>query len=398
MAQYSGIYRHYEGSNAQCSGTQMERELTFTSDLKKLRYFGRSGLYFFYNTDQIDSISGTLNNKISMAEEGSGVLDYFPRWNSVGTLTARSQIKQTGSGITVTGFLTLSGIAPSYTAASIYLTTVASRIKSRTAGQVLTDISGVSETDFRYVSGVLYSGYIDADVDLSGLVISGYTDADRGLSGILLSGYVRADSRLSGFLTSGYIWSDSSLSGFIISGYIDADRGLSGILISGYINKDRLLSGQLYSGYVAADSVLSGVLNAKFSNYSGFNGYMPVWNATGTLTESYILQSGNLVVINSGLYTKSGRRYKTTRITAGPYYIQSTDYALYCNTNASNITVNLPIGINGTNYRITNCGRSGHYVVVNPSGANKLFGSSLSGKLYDGEDDDIIFETTEGWW
>lgn len=80
MAYYSGLYLHYEGSDAQASGTQQQRELTFTSDLERLRYYGLSGLYYFYNTDQIDVL-------LSGVTVGSGTLNYLSLWTASGTLT-----------------------------------------------------------------------------------------------------------------------------------------------------------------------------------------------------------------------------------------------------------------------------------------------------------------------
>jgi len=38
MANYSGIYLHYEGTDAQCSGLQQIREITYSNDLRALRY------------------------------------------------------------------------------------------------------------------------------------------------------------------------------------------------------------------------------------------------------------------------------------------------------------------------------------------------------------------------
>lgn len=61
MAEYSGIYLHYEGTDAQCSGIQQPRELTYPNDLDMLRYLtAASGVKYFYNKDQVDTISGYL--------------------------------------------------------------------------------------------------------------------------------------------------------------------------------------------------------------------------------------------------------------------------------------------------------------------------------------------------
>jgi parallel beta-helix repeat protein len=88
----------------------------------------------------------------------------------------------------------------------------------------------------------------------------------------------------------------------------------------------------------------------------------------------------------------------TRRVTATPDTVTAADQQIFVDTDSLAITVNLPAGINGTVYKIVNCGSSGRTVTVVPNGANLLFGSNTSEILYDGEIIEISYETTEGWW
>lgn len=98
MAHYSGMYLHYEGSDTQCSGVQLQRELTFANNLERLRYYGLSGLYYFYNTNQVYTKSEV---DLLLINKGSGTLNYFPLWTSSGTLTGTSNLLQHAAGYTI---------------------------------------------------------------------------------------------------------------------------------------------------------------------------------------------------------------------------------------------------------------------------------------------------------
>jgi hypothetical protein len=106
-----------------------------------------------------------------------------------------------------------------------------------------------------------------------------------------------------------------------------------------------------------------------------------------------------LEVVNV-LKTESGRIVKTTRLinTDSPYTVLSSDYEIFCDTDAGAITVNLPAGVDGTKYRITNTGSSGNDVTVAPNGAELLTGTNASRTLSDRSVIILTYETTEGWW
>ena len=88
----------------------------------------------------------------------------------------------------------------------------------------------------------------------------------------------------------------------------------------------------------------------------------------------------------------------TRRVTATPATVTATDQHIFVDTDSLAITVNLPAGVNGTVYKIVNCGSAGNAVTITPNGTEKLFGSNTSEILYDGETIEISYETTEGWW
>ncbi len=94
--------------------------------------------------------------------------------------------------------------------------------------------------------------------------------------------------------------------------------------------------------------------------------------------------------------------YTITRIDDGdsPYAVLATDEIIVADTDGGAITVNLPAGVDGTHYRITNVGTAANDVTVDPNGAEELFGggAGVSFALVDGETINIYYETTEGWW
>lgn len=120
-----------------------------------------------------------------------------------------------------------------------------------------------------------------------------------------------------------------------------------------------------------------------------------VFNAN---TGSQLLDvNANLCVLEK-LTSKSGRIKKTTRVTASPYTVLVSDHIIFVDTDGGNITVNLPAGVNGTNYRIIACGSSGNVLTLVPNGAELLFGANFNITLFDGQSYDLVYETTEGWW
>ena len=90
------------------------------------------------------------------------------------------------------------------------------------------------------------------------------------------------------------------------------------------------------------------------------------------------------------------RKVLVLRITTSTT-IDATKDAIFADTDGGAITVTLPAGIVGTEYRIANTGTSSNNVTVTPNGSELLIGVNSSFTLLDGEALTIVFESTEGW-
>jgi hypothetical protein len=106
---------------------------------------------------------------------------------------------------------------------------------------------------------------------------------------------------------------------------------------------------------------------------------------------------GNITV-SGKITSQSGRIINTTLVNTSPYTILDTDEVVDLDTDGGAITANLPAGVDGTHYKVSNCGSSGNNVTLTPNGAETLFGSASATILYDGEIADIHFKTSKGWW
>ena len=116
-----------------------------------------------------------------------------------------------------------------------------------------------------------------------------------------------------------------------------------------------------------------------------------VYNTTLTTFQLYYNGAwNNLCIYGDHIFV-------TTRVAASPYNVLAADHVIFVDTDGGAITVNLPAGIEGTNYRVINSGTSGNAVVLTPNGAEQLFKDAAATNLYDGEVADIVYNTTEGW-
>jgi hypothetical protein len=70
---------------------------------------------------------------------------------------------------------------------------------------------------------------------------------------------------------------------------------------------------------------------------------------------------------------------------------------IFADTDGGAFAITLPAGVEGTHYKIINCGSAGLNVTITPDGTEKVCGDS-SQILYDGEVLDLHFNSTEGWW
>jgi hypothetical protein len=101
----------------------------------------------------------------------------------------------------------------------------------------------------------------------------------------------------------------------------------------------------------------------------------------------------------TGLLNNTGGRIcNTTRVTSGPYTVLSSDRVIFCDTDGGSFTVNLPAGVEGTHYKILNCGSN--TLTVDPNGTEELYGAGagVAATLGPGEVIDIHYNATEGWY
>ena len=87
----------------------------------------------------------------------------------------------------------------------------------------------------------------------------------------------------------------------------------------------------------------------------------------------------------------------TSEVSSSPYTVLPSDSVLFCDTDSAAITVNLPIGIEGQNFKIINCGTSGNDVTVDGNGTETVYGE-LTQAISDGEVINIHYNETKGWW
>lgn len=98
--------------------------------------------------------------------------------------------------------------------------------------------------------------------------------------------------------------------------------------------------------------------------------------------------------------TDGGRIKNDTLIdnTDSPYTALVSDHEIFVDTDTTAVTINLPVGVAGTNYRIINTGSSGNDVTVAPNGAELLTGANASRTLSDSSVIIITYNSVKGWW
>ena len=124
----------------------------------------------------------------------------------------------------------------------------------------------------------------------------------------------------------------------------------------------------------------------------------PDWD--DAFTEDYLNILENLILLSNELDLKNYILKITTLITFAdtPYTPLSTDEEIFIDTDGGPIDITLPEGIDGTNYRFINVGRSRNNVTIEPFDTEKLFGENESERLVDSEVVVMTFEEDEGWY
>ena len=116
------------------------------------------------------------------------------------------------------------------------------------------------------------------------------------------------------------------------------------------------------------------------------------------LIEDYLNILDNLITLANEVDSKNNIVKTTTIVDSSPYTPLATDEELFIDTDAGPISITLPPGINGTNYRMINIGSSGNDVTLIPALADKLFGVTANERIADSEVLIMTFETDEGWY
>jgi len=89
-----------------------------------------------------------------------------------------------------------------------------------------------------------------------------------------------------------------------------------------------------------------------------------------------------------------------SRITSAdsPYNLSDEESIIFSNSLSGTLVVNLPVGVEGKHFRLTNTSNADVDVSVVPNGSEKLFGDNLPFSLKKAETIDIYFNSIDGWW
>jgi hypothetical protein len=110
------------------------------------------------------------------------------------------------------------------------------------------------------------------------------------------------------------------------------------------------------------------------------------------------LYQGIFVDIDTGTITfKGGMINKIDRVTSNTT-LDATYHVVFTDTDGGVVTITLPEGVNGTQYRIANVGTSGNTLTLSPDGPDLLLSLNEDYCLLDGDVLIINFEDTEGWF
>jgi hypothetical protein len=124
----------------------------------------------------------------------------------------------------------------------------------------------------------------------------------------------------------------------------------------------------------------------------------PDWD--DAFTEDYLSIIENIVNIANEVDLKNDIIKTTVLITFAdtPYTPRATDEEIFIDTDDGPIDITLPVGIDGTNYRMINVGSSLNDATLIPALTDNLFGVNANERIADSEVLIMTFEETEGWY
>lgn len=153
------------------------------------------------------------------------------------------------------------------------------------------------------------------------------------------------------------------------------------------------------AGYFETDPNKLFIDNALRTNEADGRVKALVYGVFAAATADQYLTFNANVTVRETLTSSAGRILSTTRVTSGPYAVLASDHAIFGDTDGGAFEVDLPAGVDGTEYVIINAGTSGLDLTVDPNGTEEIAkgGAGVAVVLTDGESLRIIFETTEHW-
>lgn len=117
----------------------------------------------------------------------------------------------------------------------------------------------------------------------------------------------------------------------------------------------------------------------------------------GSLNHTWYRYFADLSRSKNVFRTDGGRVQKITRVTS-TYTLLATDHIIFANTDAGDVTINYPAGLQGTEYKVVNTGTSGNQVFCTPNGTENLLGANSAFILDDKESLIVNYESTDGWF
>lgn len=120
----------------------------------------------------------------------------------------------------------------------------------------------------------------------------------------------------------------------------------------------------------------------------------------GPLVEEFLSLFDNFILISDVINQKQDllRTVVSVTFADSPYNIVDIDQIIDFDTTDGDIVANLPDGVGGRYYRMTDVATTGNKVVLNPSGDELLFGQNSSENIYNAETLIMIFKDPQGWW
>lgn len=117
------------------------------------------------------------------------------------------------------------------------------------------------------------------------------------------------------------------------------------------------------------------------------------------MIEDYLNIIDNLTTLSGIIDEKQDilRTVITVTFADSPYDIEDVDQIIDFDTTGGDIVANLPAGVDGRYYRMTDVASNGNKVILSPDGAELLFGTSTE-NINNAETLIMTFSVDNGWW